>query len=81
VESLDGKVIGRRLRELRGVLRTQAEVADAVGVSQAAISAYEAGERIPSDAMKIALARFYRVDVGSLFFAPERHETCREEGT
>lgn len=65
---MDLEVIGRRLRELRGVYRTQAEVAEAIGVTPAAISQYENGERAPGDQTKIALAKYYGVPVGELFF-------------
>ena len=65
---MDSKVIGARLRELRGN-RTQKEVADACGVSDMAISLYESGERIPRDEIKIALAAFFKKSVDSIFFA------------
>lgn len=65
---MDLETIGKKLRELRGVHRTQAEVADAIGVTPAAISMYENGERLPGDQTKIALARYYGVPVGELFY-------------
>lgn len=66
---IDPKVIGRRLRELRGIDLTQQDVAKAIGLTPAAISMYENGERIPGDQTKIALAAFYGKTVGEIFFA------------
>lgn len=66
-KQIDTKAIGDRLRQLRGD-RTQAVVAEAVGVTDMAISQYEAGARIPSDEMKIRLADLYGVGIEQLFF-------------
>ena len=68
---MNAKEIGNQLRELRGVYRSQAEVAEAIGVTPAAVSLYETGERIPSDEVKLRLAKFYGVTVQELFFASE----------
>lgn len=65
---MDKETIGRRLRELRGVFRTQREVADAIGITPAALSMWECGERVPGDEAKIALARYYNVSVQELFY-------------
>ena len=65
---MDAKAIGARLARLRGS-RTQEEVAKAVFVTPAAISMYEKGERIPRDEIKVALARYYKKTVESIFFA------------
>lgn len=67
LQRLDTKVIGQNLRTLRGN-RSQKEVANAVGVTNMAISAYENGERIPRDEIKIALSQYYKVSVESIFF-------------
>ena len=61
------ELIGERLRELRGE-RSQQEVADAVGTSKMAISMYERGVRVPSDNVKIALAKYFDTTVEALFF-------------
>lgn len=61
--------IGERLKTLRGD-RTQKEVADALGLTVAAISQYENGLRIPSDAIKMRIARYYGVSVQEIFFEP-----------
>lgn len=68
---MDAKTIGRKLRELRGVFRTQEEVAKAVGIERSALSRYEKGEQIPTDRVKLALAEYYGVSVGALFFGEE----------
>lgn len=60
--------IGHRLVELRGN-RTQEQVANAVGISVSALSMYECGERIPRDPIKIALAKYYKKSVQSIFFS------------
>ena len=65
---MDPKIMGKKLRELRGT-HSLIEVANAVGVCQSAISMYEAGERVPRDAVKVKLANFFGVTVESIFFA------------
>lgn len=65
---MNPKAIGDRLRIARGVFRSQAEVAEAVGVGPSAISQYERGERIPTDEIKIALANYYGMTVQELFY-------------
>ena len=61
------KVIGKRLLELRGE-KSQAEVAQAVGISDSALSMYECGERIPRDSVKVKLAQYYKTTVQKIFF-------------
>ena len=65
---MDRRKIAERLVKLRGK-RTQAEVAEAIGVSQSASSMYETGERIPRDETKIRIAQYYKRTVNSIFFA------------
>ena len=65
---LDAKEMGRRLRELRGVFRSQDQVAEELGVSTASISLYENGHRIPSSAAAAKLARYYGVPTDYIFF-------------
>lgn len=67
MQTIDKKVIGNRLRELRGD-KTQKEVADAVGVTAMAVCQYEAGTRVPSDQVKIALAEYFGRTVENIFF-------------
>lgn len=65
---MDRGKIAERLVKLRGK-RTQAEVAEAIGVSPSAYSMYETGERIPRDETKIRIAQYYKRTVNSIFFA------------
>lgn len=64
----DEKEIGARLRRLRGDL-PRGSVATACGISLSALSMYENGERVPRDAVKIRLAKFYGKSVQQIFFA------------
>lgn len=59
--------VGQKLRKLRGD-RTTTEVAEKVGISDSALKMYELDERVPRDGIKVRLAQFYGVSVGSLFF-------------
>lgn len=59
--------VGERLRKLRGS-RSQQAVADAIGISQTALSAYENDERIPRDPVKKRIAEYYNRSVGFIFF-------------
>lgn len=63
----DSQTIGERLRSLRGA-KTQKEIGDAIGVTAAAISQYERGERVPADDIKVALARYFNSTVEAIFF-------------
>ena len=65
---MDAQKIADRLIKLRGN-RTQAEVAEALGISQSAYSMYENGERIPRDEIKKRIAQFYKRSVNTIFFA------------
>lgn len=64
---MDSVKIGNKLKELRGSLSRE-ELAIKLGVSLSAIQMWESGERVPRDAQKIALAKFYGVTVESIFF-------------
>ena len=64
------KKIGRRLTELRGI-RTRKGVAKEIGISYSALSNYEHGIRMPSDAHKVLLSKYYEMPVGELFFADD----------
>ena len=65
---MDRDKIAERLIKLRGK-RTQAEVAEAIGVTQSAYSMYETGERIPRDETKKRIAQYYKRSVNAIFFA------------
>lgn len=67
---MDTVKIGRKLVELRGD-RSQREVADALKISDSAISAYEQGDRVPRDEVKKRIAEYYGETVGSIFFDHE----------
>lgn len=64
---MERKEAGKKLVELRGK-KSQAEVAEAVGITQAALSMYERGERTPRDDVKIKLAKYFESDVAFIFF-------------
>lgn len=64
------KEIGNRLKELRGDRPAQ-EVAQALGITRQAYWLYEAGERMPSDEMKVKIAEYFNVSVNMLFFTSE----------
>ena len=65
--------IAKDLREPRGD-RKREEVAMAAGVSASAIAMYESGDRVPRDEVKAALAKFYNMTVGELFFGEKGHK-------
>ena len=67
---MDREETRKRLAELRGE-RTQAQVAKDLGISDAALSAYEQGTRIPRDEVKVKSAAYYGVTVSSIFFPNE----------
>ncbi len=63
------KAVPERLSEARqrkGLSVLQ--VAEACGITEKAVADYEAGERVPRDEIKIALAKLYGVPVLDLFF-------------
>lgn len=66
--------IGLDLRRLRGD-KTQSAVASDLGISVAAVAMYEAGERVPRDELKAAMADYFGRTVGDLFFGEECHES------
>lgn len=57
----------KKLKELRGN-KTQAQVADALGISPSSYAMYERGEREPNDAMKRKIAEYYKRTVQFIFF-------------
>ena len=65
---MDVERIGKTLVELRGD-KTQIQVANDLNISDAALSAYEQGTRIPRDEVKIRIAKYYGVKVSDIFFA------------
>lgn len=64
----DKKIIAERLLKLRGNTSRE-KVAEENGISISALAMYETGKRIPRDEIKVSLARYYKTDVESIFFA------------
>ena len=67
MEKLDSATIARRLIDLRGD-RSQQEIANALGITRAAVGMYETGDRIPKDEVKAAIAKLYGRTVQEIFF-------------
>jgi DNA-binding XRE family transcriptional regulator len=65
---VEKKLIGERLRELRGDISRE-QLAVALGVTSQAIFNYETGARIPSDEMKIKIANYFNRTVQEIFFS------------
>ncbi len=60
-------IIGNNIREARGS-RSIDEVCKAVGITDTALMAYESGERMPRDSVKMKLAKYYQKRISDLFF-------------
>ncbi len=73
---MDKKKVAGRLLRLRG-MRSQEEVAAALGIRQSTLAMYERGARMPRDEIKLALARYYGCSVEDLFFS--ENDTFRGE--
>ena len=67
---MNNEQIAKKLIELRGS-KTQKEVSEAIGVSQAAYAMYETGQRVPRDSIKIKIASYYKKSIQSIFYAKE----------
>ena len=66
---LDSKKISEKLGNLRLKKNvSQSQVAESLGITKAAVSKYESGQRIPSDEVKIKLSNYYGVSVQDLFY-------------
>lgn len=63
----DKKVVGARLRKLRGNKKLET-VARACGIAQSTLSMYESGERMPKDSIKVLLANYYKKSVQYIFY-------------
>jgi len=72
---IDTQKMAEKLVELRAG-RSQAEVAEALGISVSALSMYEQGQRVPRDEIKVRIANYYNVSIPSIFFILKGHETC-----
>jgi transcriptional regulator with XRE-family HTH domain len=62
-------VIGKRLKKLRNNKnQTLHEASAAMHITGSSLANYEAGFRMPRDAVKVKLANYYEVDICDLFF-------------
>lgn len=52
---------------------TQTAVSKALGVNASTYNAWETGQNIPRDEMKVKIAEFYGLSVGYIFFKPITH--------
>lgn len=59
------------LRERKGL--TQTAVSKALKVNTSTYNAWETGQNIPRDEMKVRIAEFYGLSVGYIFFKPIAH--------
>ena len=66
---------GTILRKLRGD-RTQEEIATALGITKSSWAMYERDERVPSDEVKIRIAKFFGKSVEELFYTQIEHYMC-----
>lgn len=65
--------IAMRLRSLRGN-KTLETVANGTGLTAQALSNYESAIRIPRDEAKVAIAKYYGLTVGEIFFDEKVHD-------
>lgn len=56
-----------KLRDEKGI--SQVEMAKNIGVAQSTYAMYEVGKRMPSDEIKIRIAKYYKKTVQSIFFS------------
>lgn len=67
---MDTEKIGSTLKSLRKAKRLSLkEMAEILGVTPAAVCMYEAGTRVPSDAIKKKYSEWSKKSVTSIFFA------------
>ena len=59
--------VGARLRVLRGDM-SRKDLSAAIGVTPQAILNYEFGYRIPVDAVKVKIAKFFKKTVQEIFY-------------
>ena len=66
---MNAEVIGEKIKNLREKNNISREnFANAVEISQSALSMYENGQRIPHDEVKLRIARFFNTSIEELFF-------------
>lgn len=60
--SIDRKIIGKKLRELREQRgESVSDLGKKIGVSESTIYMYEQGERMPRDAIKVLLIKHFGI--------------------
>lgn len=64
---MDKKVIGERLKKLRGD-KTIRQVAADCSISYSSLAMYENGHRVPRDEVKKKLADYFGTSIEALFF-------------
>lgn len=64
-----------KLREARGKTPRK-DVCEAVGISLSALTMYENGKRVPRDAVKVKLARYYQKSIEELFYSTSKGTNC-----
>lgn len=65
---MNAEVIGEKIKNLREKNNISREnFANAVEISQSALSMYENGQRIPRDEVKLRIARFFNTSIEELF--------------
>lgn len=65
---MNSEQIAKNLIELRGK-KSRREVCEVVDICVSALGMYERGERVPSDDVKVRLAKYYDTTVSDIFFA------------
>jgi transcriptional regulator with XRE-family HTH domain len=66
---MNAEIIGKKIKNLREENNISREsFANAVEISQSALSMYETGQRIPRDEVKLRIARFFNTSIEELFF-------------
>lgn len=66
---MNAEVIGKKIKNLREKNNISREnFANAVEISQSALSMYENGQRIPRDEVKLRIASFFNTSIEELFF-------------
>ena len=67
IGGFDMNVLGKRIKQLRESERlNQLELAKKLNISNTTLSQYETGQRIPSDDIKIKIARMFKVSLDYL---------------
>lgn len=77
---MDKLIIAQRLKKIRkerNIPREQA--AKDLDISYSALSAYEIGQRIPRDYIKVKLAEYYGTTVQAIFFTHNVTESNKKE--